>query len=457
MLSRHSAGLVVAACLFSAACGGTTTAEEPTGAQELPLFFAAHDPVTEALFVARIAPREGEVATFGPALPDVTALTHDVDRILFSEDHTRVVVSLSPVRAPGIHRVLASDGGPWRLVAESAHRISVSISDSAEILWLDRACDDTFGDASRPALATFSGAYVWEAETCAAARDASVLQRFLPGADKALVVENGRDFVLRDAAGGRTPVRGYPAPTAERSVSALEVFATSAIVRTAADTLEWIGFDGAVLAVPGFAGKLGAVSWEGYQVADGQLFRLVDRGVEPLQRLPDGTNVGDVRAHVEGPYAVVDHDEGLELVDRDGALRGSYAPQGSGTTTTNGVFVPKGRSWGVVPYQVHGASQGDYIPMIGYGEDLVVFADGAVTAKPLRAVVDRGGVSLANPPRLRSYQPSSSGAYLVYTEAGTFHRVTIATLADDVLTTTLEPPSNKAGGLGAFAWIEKRR
>ncbi len=437
------------ALVFASACGRDGAEEPAVVGTELPLYFAASE--GDALVVASVTPSSGTVTAFGPKLPSVDKHTHTIRQVVPSRDRRRVLVDVEPIdpSSGASWFLFASDGVSWHVVEESkTGAISASPSRDLSAVWVNRNCSPDAFTSVRPELVTWEGKRLFEVPSCVDYRSAPLFADFT--ADGGVVTLEGRtEVVVRSPDGASTRlIKRYAAPAldasgnvadVEHATSIRRVFETSLLVATGG-ALEWIDFDGNHIDVPGFSGTPSCTSYSAdYHVTGGQLFEIHDKKLVPIQKLPASAHASEVDGHTPN-YAVVS-DGKFGLVDADGSLRASYEPDGPGTASSfpfPPVLLGPYR-WAVVHVEFHGQNEGDYIPMTGYGEDLVVFGADAtsISGTPIRRI--KGSPPLSREPSSHVFQASTTGAYLVYTNDTTFHRIDIATKSDVVLTTTLEP------------------
>jgi len=443
---------LLASCLVPtlAACGGTTqpTQGQPgnpdnpgkphPAASEAPTLLSATS--GSSLYVVAARASSGTVVPFGPALP-ADASRYDVTQLTVSADNSRVALVLRPkVGTPNWtdepDTLVVGDGQSWTSLFQGpSFSVSFQASMQLGLFAVQTTCPGSSTAATRPLIFGADGTRVFDGGECGAE---NFVAAFAP---------NDSYFVLQgNIYAARRGVAGVPVPPGATVASAFE---TSLIVFEPGDELgRWIDTSGAPLSVAGYAPYTGTPA--GLLDIQGELYALGDRKVSAVQRVPSGTQPGEIAAAVGDGLLMLKANQATSarLVDAAGHTVGSYAPAApltnpapQGLQIVNGGggarWLTASASWVLFQNNYETTPAGGGFQSYELSEDLWILTDTAGKAAartiPIRHIETSRAITDA-----RTYVPSSDGTSVFYLDGATVHAINVVSGVDDALTSSFQ-------------------
>ncbi len=419
-----------------AACGGRVAGSTPSEplAPEAPIAFGAS---TEgALYVVVARPDTGAVAPFGPPLP-LSPASYELATMHVSADGARVAVGVTPKVGAASWTsldswVLLGDGARWQTI-EHAQDLELSdASDDLSLLVTMRACPPSSGTADfAVSVVRDDGTHAFDDAPCT------------PGAPAAFIASiepTGGYFVARtyDGALSLHPRDGAAVVLATPAQQAIvgPSFATSLLLADA-PRARWIDTSGRPLTVPGWDRATSTPC--GLQALDGGLFALADRALVRVADLPAGVDPATVRG-VRGEVVITraDDETSYHAIDHAGATLASYTPPPARSAPRDPGGTPQvivgDFAWSPTARDAWLLLSDDYetvrpdaegADVYERADDLWLVVDRAGTARGQLLELRRGAGAGATSWPWREYVPSSTGAHVLFAEAGALHAVDV--------------------------------
>jgi hypothetical protein len=322
-----AATLGLAGCFASFGPGTGSDADrapETEHSEAEPLLFGAR--TENRLTVVEVDPVTEQVQPFAGPLPEVDPQRHDLTRIWVSRDKSRVMARVVNEESDR-ERLLASDGGPWRVLHAGKAPHQVHVSPGLSWIWIQWSREQPGAERPEKRVRVLSFEGDERMVRPYGAWYGSWFVDYAPGDEALLWLRDETELVLRRP-DGRSTVLAGPS-IVEGNVHARLVhrtFSSSLILEQAHPTLTWIDFDGQPLDVEGFAGRQDHTHGS-YQIEGGVLSKLSDRSVERLQRVPSGTS--GVLGHAADFAVLRGSDRELQAVNEQGEVLARFTPEPS--------------------------------------------------------------------------------------------------------------------------------